>query len=267
MLQVSYVKDVPCTLYETLSQYYDSEHVATVHPRTLGRIEMISSEDEGSRIVYEHVWPGGRRRSRVVQKYSPPSSMTFDFIAGRYRGVRVETRLESNGPATTRIHESYFLPGLPDWRWLAALVRPFVMRPVERIWKEDLGVGVCIDGWPGLPAAARAHVPKQRQELAYAPLPVGFAVSSLRPLEIKPCSIDGRATILVRVGDRLRKLPAACPHTGGPLALGRIQDNCIVCPWHAATFDLESGKRRGGARCADLPVETLDPCSRHLAAT
>jgi hypothetical protein len=30
MLRVSYVKDVPCTLYETLSPYYDSEHIATV---------------------------------------------------------------------------------------------------------------------------------------------------------------------------------------------------------------------------------------------
>jgi crotonobetainyl-CoA:carnitine CoA-transferase CaiB-like acyl-CoA transferase len=27
MLRVSSVKDVPCTLYETLSQYYDSEHM------------------------------------------------------------------------------------------------------------------------------------------------------------------------------------------------------------------------------------------------
>jgi hypothetical protein len=56
MLRVSYVKDVPCTLYETLSQYYDSEHIATVHPVTLGRVEMIASEDEGSRIVSSWRW-------------------------------------------------------------------------------------------------------------------------------------------------------------------------------------------------------------------
>jgi nitrite reductase/ring-hydroxylating ferredoxin subunit len=254
MLRVSYAKDVPCTLYETLAQYYDCEHIGTVHPESLGRVEMISSEDEGNRIVYEHVWPGGKRRSRVVQRYFPPSSITFDFVQGRYRGVRVETRLESAGPATTRIHESYLLPGLPDWRWLAALIRPFVLRPVERIWKEDLDVGVCIEGWPGLPAAARAQVPRRRREVAYPPLPVGFSVGSLRPLEIKPCSIDGRSTVLVRVDDGIRKLPAACPHTGGPLALGRIEKGRIVCPWHGAAFDLESGKRLAGAACADLAV-------------
>jgi len=73
MLRVSYVKDVPCTLYETLSQYYDSEHIATVHPESLGHVKMVSTEDEGSSILYEHVWPDGRR-SRVVQKYSRPPS-------------------------------------------------------------------------------------------------------------------------------------------------------------------------------------------------
>ena len=51
MLRVSYVKDVPCTLYETLSQYYDSEHIATVHPESLGHVKMVSSEDEGSSIL------------------------------------------------------------------------------------------------------------------------------------------------------------------------------------------------------------------------
>jgi nitrite reductase/ring-hydroxylating ferredoxin subunit len=215
---------------------------------------MISSEEEGSRIVYEHVWPGRKRRSRVVQRYFPPSSMTFDFIEGRYRGVRVETRLESVGPATTRIHESYFMPWLPDWRWLAALIKPFVMRPVERIWKEDLGVGVCIDGWPGVPAAARALVPKRRQQPTYPPLPAGFGVASLRPGEMRPFSIDGRSVVLVRVDDRIKELPAACTHTGGPLALGRLEKGCIVCPWHGAAFDLESGKQRAGPECADLAV-------------
>jgi nitrite reductase/ring-hydroxylating ferredoxin subunit len=41
------------------------------------------------------------------------------------------------------------------------------------------------------------------------------------------------------------------------LALGRIEENRIVCPWHGAAFDLVSGKRRGGGECGDLAVETL----------
>ena len=83
MLRVSYVKDVPCTLYETLSQYYDSEHIATVHPESLGRVKMVSSEDEGSSILYEHVWRAAQPRSAEV---FPPSFMTFDFIEGEIPG-------------------------------------------------------------------------------------------------------------------------------------------------------------------------------------
>ena len=110
---------------------------------------------------------------------------------------------------------SYFLPGLPDWRWLAELLRPFVLRPVERIWKEDLDAGVCIDGWPGLPASARAQVPKVRQEVTYPPLPAGFALASLRPLEIKSCSIDGRSTIHIQPASGAHRIDGV----GKPLAL------------------------------------------------
>jgi nitrite reductase/ring-hydroxylating ferredoxin subunit len=131
------------------------------------------------------------------------------------------------------------------------------MRPVNRIWDEDLGVGVCIDGWPGVPAAAYQHVKKVRQERSYAPLPAGFGVEALRPGEIKPCSIGGEDAVLVRVDNRLHKLPAKCPHTGAPLALGRIEGNSIVCPWHGATFDLATGERTAGATCDDVRVERL----------
>ncbi|KAI8805554.1 hypothetical protein BJ742DRAFT_775041 [Cladochytrium replicatum] len=41
-----------------------------------------------------------------------------------------------------------------------------------------------------------------------------------------------------------------CPHSGGPLHLGDIEDSgdgdlCIVCPWHSWSFDLRSGATDG----------------------
>ena len=33
-----------------------------------------------------------------------------------------------------------------------------------------------------------------------------------------------------------------CTHSGGPLVLGRVRDNEVVCPWHGAKFELSSGK-------------------------
>jgi nitrite reductase (NADH) small subunit len=33
-----------------------------------------------------------------------------------------------------------------------------------------------------------------------------------------------------------------CPHVGGPLALGKLKDTEIVCPWHFFRFDLLTGE-------------------------
>jgi nitrite reductase (NADH) small subunit len=60
---------------------------------------------------------------------------------------------------------------------------------------------------------------------------------------------EGRAMI---VGDEqvavfrlrdgtLRALSAVCPHGGGPLADGLLDDNVVVCPLHGYTYDLTTG--------------------------
>jgi 3-phenylpropionate/trans-cinnamate dioxygenase ferredoxin subunit len=36
-----------------------------------------------------------------------------------------------------------------------------------------------------------------------------------------------------------------CSHQGQPLHQGRIRDGCLVCPYHAARFFLESGQPMG----------------------
>jgi nitrite reductase (NADH) small subunit len=33
-----------------------------------------------------------------------------------------------------------------------------------------------------------------------------------------------------------------CPHRGGPLGQGMIEDGQIICPWHAWAFDLKTGE-------------------------
>ena len=33
-----------------------------------------------------------------------------------------------------------------------------------------------------------------------------------------------------------------CPHLGGPLAMGALHDNMLVCPWHGWEFDCTTGK-------------------------
>ena len=33
-----------------------------------------------------------------------------------------------------------------------------------------------------------------------------------------------------------------CPHLQMPIADGRVEDSFIVCPWHGAYFDIETGE-------------------------
>jgi nitrite reductase/ring-hydroxylating ferredoxin subunit len=37
-------------------------------------------------------------------------------------------------------------------------------------------------------------------------------------------------------------LENACPHQGGPLAEGFLEDQWVTCPWHAWCFDVRTGK-------------------------
>ena len=44
-----------------------------------------------------------------------------------------------------------------------------------------------------------------------------------------------------------------CPHAGGNLAGGIIEDNCAICPWHAWAFRLDNGELLD---CPAVKVET-----------
>ena len=37
-------------------------------------------------------------------------------------------------------------------------------------------------------------------------------------------------------------MDAECPHAGGPLAEGTIENGCVTCPWHDYSFELASGR-------------------------
>ena len=50
----------------------------------------------------------------------------------------------------------------------------------------------------------------------------------------------------------LRALDAVCPHRGGPLADGLIDEQVVVCPLHGHTFDTSTGCEVGG----DMAVRT-----------
>ena len=53
--------------------------------------------------------------------------------------------------------------------------------------------------------------------------------------------VQGVAMCLANVDGVLGVVDNVCPHRGGPLAEGWIEEGKIVCPWHAWGFDIKTG--------------------------
>jgi len=57
---------------------------------------------------------------------------------------------------------------------------------------------------------------------------------------------DQIAVFRLRDGS-LRALSAVCPHKGGPIADGQIDDRIVLCPLHMNAFELDTGCSTTGA--------------------
>jgi nitrite reductase/ring-hydroxylating ferredoxin subunit len=56
--------------------------------------------------------------------------------------------------------------------------------------------------------------------------------------------VDGEKLpiVLLKRGRQVMALSNTCAHMGGPLDQGKLEgEQCVVCPWHGSTFDLETG--------------------------
>ena len=50
-----------------------------------------------------------------------------------------------------------------------------------------------------------------------------------------------RSVCLTRCGDRYGALDNRCPHQGGPLGEGSIENGLLRCPWHGYDYDPLTG--------------------------
>lgn len=67
-------------------------------------------------------------------------------------------------------------------------------------------------------------------------------LADLPPGTGKAFVVAGRQLALFNAGGRIFAIDNLCPHDGGPLAEGSLEGTTVTCPWHAAEFDITSGK-------------------------
>ena len=60
----------------------------------------------------------------------------------------------------------------------------------------------------------------------------------------KYVEIDGFQLAVFLDGGNVFVIDNYCPHAGGNLAGGYVEDGCAVCPWHSWAFRLDNGQLR-----------------------
>lgn len=67
-------------------------------------------------------------------------------------------------------------------------------------------------------------------------------ISSLPPGSVMQTSIGNEVYAICNIGGELHALYGTCPHAGGPLGEGEIQETRLVCPWHEWAYDCRTGE-------------------------
>ncbi|MBB5161488.1 Rieske 2Fe-2S domain-containing protein [Mycobacterium sp. AZCC_0083] len=77
-------------------------------------------------------------------------------------------------------------------------------------------------------------------------------------------AVGGEQVAVFRLRDgSLRAIDAVCPHRGGPLADGLIDEHVVVCPLHGHAFDTSTGCEVGGDMLVrSYPVSAVEGAIR-----
>jgi NADPH-dependent 2,4-dienoyl-CoA reductase/sulfur reductase-like enzyme/nitrite reductase/ring-hydroxylating ferredoxin subunit len=60
--------------------------------------------------------------------------------------------------------------------------------------------------------------------------------------QLSEVTVDDIPVLLVRRDGQIVALEARCPHHGAPLAEGQLCEGRVICPWHCAAFDVQTGR-------------------------
>ena len=56
-----------------------------------------------------------------------------------------------------------------------------------------------------------------------------------------PTEVEGKQVAVFNVGGQFHAMDGGCPHRGGPLGEGYLEDKVVTCPWHGWRFDVTTG--------------------------
>ena len=76
--------------------------------------------------------------------------------------------------------------------------------------------------------------------------------SDLAPGSGTTVNVEGKRIALFNVQGTFYAIDDTCTHRGGPLGEGELHGAVVTCPWHGATFDVQTGAVTGPPARADV---------------
>jgi len=75
-------------------------------------------------------------------------------------------------------------------------------------------------------------------------------MGDLEPGTCRSIDLDDVTLALFNIEGKIYALDNVCPHAGGPLGEGTVEETHVACPWHGWKFDIPTGT------CLKNPVES-----------
>ncbi len=74
----------------------------------------------------------------------------------------------------------------------------------------------------------------------------------IKPGQGKGFDVNGKRIAIFNINGSFYSISAVCPHAGGPLDEGGVDNFELECPWHGAKFDVRGGKVLGPPATEDV---------------
>lgn len=65
---------------------------------------------------------------------------------------------------------------------------------------------------------------------------------AVRDGQMREFVVEGVEIVVVNLEGAVHAFANRCPHQGGPLSKGRLEDGVMICPWHLWRFDAVTGR-------------------------
>lgn len=83
-------------------------------------------------------------------------------------------------------------------------------------------------------------------------------VSDIGEGKMKLVDVDGEDVCLINSGGKIHAMNNLCTHEDGPLNEGHIEGDEVVCPWHQAKFNIQTGKANKETNWAERDVRVYE---------